>query len=1258
MPYLPTSALRQRSVRDKWRRSSALVITLAIITVLTVLLLAFLTRAGMERQISGASAAESQADLIAKAGLDVVVTDFRQEIAAGSTVTANTTANSTWPAIYLPISANVSVPARILPGTETNNFNLVRRSMTTGTFTASEPTYFSQYSGFPINNLASSPNANTTANVSANGRIITAARWNKAQLLNDTTHFVSPDWVLVTRNGPKAFTAWDSTVRDASPGNTNFIVGRYAYTVYNEGGLLDVNVVGRLTGIPTPPLGKTSAAAVADLTQLTNAAPNWTASACIPSQSAVDKLVQWRNATTSGTAYNSSNPGDTNSYFGYLTGSTNAFTQVLPGNQAFLTRQDLINSITSTASGSLGADGFTTNALPFLATFTRQLNAPSFYPLLTNFNTNTVSNATTADATSRPKVGVGTSGSIFTVSSTDISAAAHPAVGQDSAYNPPLADVRFPVAGTLPDGTTVTAGEPMLRKRFALSRLALLIQAINSSATNTQSDTDPIYRYFGLYRTDSTKPWVYNHGTTDGSIYTLPELQAAFAGGTAERDPDFFELLQATIAVGSLGRDAAEPIIGNGDETAYGPAGGGTGMTDTVAINKTAQSVTLHVLQIGANIIDSANSGYVPMVIQPGTAGAGIPQVYGVEDLPYISKIIQFMCVDSTAPPPYTAGAWYMFELWNPYQTRYNPAGYPTAFRIVPQSALGLASQAWANIKVGPSGNTQFYTSTDFTSTANANNVITFTPLSSTNFCNPAVLSPNCSPSFPANATFDATQTGTMNLPTITLSGQSYNFAGIYVGDINPGKDTRNNWLWTAGTTFAVGHMDPGTVTGIVSGVSGITSATTSPNYLNFQLQCQFGTGQPWITYDVWQNLIQSKPTSSPSLTVMNGNPEATGGGAATGCVMYDKLDPRTDRWSGGVDLDGDVTGAPGFTKINASWLWNPKTYANGFAPYVTAQWVNPLGTWYGNSVNSAGFSVKSGGHFYSLTQNNVNNTYYYADPDGVVRPGDDLYGNTTGDTSYLYGWTMNESTPNTSNGPFLSRPIMLHRPFQSVGELGYVFRDVPWKSLDFFSSRSGDSALLDVFSANEEPALVAGKIDANTRNVPALAALLNGSSIDELGSATLGSVGTSSALAPGEALSFANRMVAITSAGNAPTPLHNKSDLVNRILASEIDVTKANPNLTDTWGSCYVATGSVTQAQKARIKVNRETAVRALSEGTASRTWNFMIDIIAQSGRYTSTSGSFADFTVDGEKRYWLHVAIDRYTGKIVDEQLEPVYE
>jgi hypothetical protein len=33
-------------------------------------------------------------------------------------------------------------------------------------------------------------------------------------------------------------------------------------------------------------------------------------------------------------------------------------------------------------------------------------------------------------------------------------------------------------------------------------------------------------------------------------------------------------------------------------------------------------------------------------------------------------------------------------------------------------------------------------------------------------------------------------------------------------------------------------------------------------------------------------------------------------------------------------------------------------------------------------------------------------------------------------------------------------------------------------------------------------------------------------------------------------------------------------------------------------------------------------------------------------------------DFFVEGEQHYWIHVAIDRFTGKVLDKQIEVVNE
>jgi hypothetical protein len=74
--------------------------------------------------------------------------------------------------------------------------------------------------------------------------------------------------------------------------------------------------------------------------------------------------------------------------------------------------------------------------------------------------------------------------------------------------------------------------------------------------------------------------------------------------------------------------------------------------------------------------------------------------------------------------------------------------------------------------------------------------------------------------------------------------------------------------------------------------------------------------------------------------------------------------------------------------------------------------------------------------------------------------------------------------------------------------------------------------------------------------------------------------------------------------------------------------------------------------------KEARELVMRAFSDACQTRTWNLLIDIIAQSGRYATTATSLAGFLVEGEQHYWVHVAIDRFTGQVIDKQIETVNE
>jgi hypothetical protein len=233
----------------------------------------------------------------------------------------------------------------------------------------------------------------------------------------------------------------------------------------------------------------------------------------------------------------------------------------------------------------------------------------------------------------------------------------------------------------------------------------------------------------------------------------------------------------------------------------------------------------------------------------------------------------------------------------------------------------------------------------------------------------------------------------------------------------------------------------------------------------------------------------------------------------------------------------------------------------------------------------------------------------YYADVDGVRRWGDARNSYRLQNASPLF-------TGNTAN-----RPVILNRPFTSVGDLGYAFRDMAWKTLDLFSDKSADSGLLDLFTLSEAP-ILAGRVNPNTPYPEVLAALIAGGAKDSSGT----TVGSSQAQAVANALR----------AASTTTPFANRADLVNR----------------------FMTNSAIDTLAPSGIKTEAEAAIRALAESSNTRTWNLLIDIIAESGRYPLNAKNLDNFVVEGQRRYWLHVAIDRYTGKVVDKQLELVTE
>ncbi len=232
-------------------------------------------------------------------------------------------------------------------------------------------------------------------------------------------------------------------------------------------------------------------------------------------------------------------------------------------------------------------------------------------------------------------------------------------------------------------------------------------------------------------------------------------------------------------------------------------------------------------------------------------------------------------------------------------------------------------------------------------------------------------------------------------------------------------------------------------------------------------------------------------------------------------------------------------------------------------------------------------------------------------------------------------------------------RPVMMNRPFRSVGEMGYAFRDQPFRSFSFSSANSPDAGLLDLFSVNDysvpapsptptptpTPLPTAtprgGVITLNTRQAPAIAAILKSTIVREDTPRIFAAGAASpspSPMAATQASPVATSLVSLA----ASAPLVNKAGLAD-LIANETGLGPSVP------------------------KTQRESIARALGEADQTRTWNLMIDVIAQSGRYAPNATTAADlpkFVVEGEQRYWVHVAIDRFTGQVIDRQIEVVKE
>jgi len=1026
------------------------VIVLAAIVLLSVIVLVFYVQTSLNRQIAFSSGAQYRAEMVARSALDTIVGDLLTEIAEGSTVE---TTNSI--RIAIPKTNFTTLPTRVA---DQGFPNLVKISA--GGSNAWSGTNYS------IPGPIRSATSNSTTNTSANGRHVPASRWNANFLFGATlpAGFTAPDWVPVTREGAATNAAAlpaPSILADSSTNNAQYVVGRFAYAIFDEGGLMDVTVAGYPTGVDPDFTARRGLLPQVDLGK-------------IPGVLDANALIKWRNAVSAASA---------EAYTNYALSNTNGFRAVASGDQTFISRKDLI------AYAQTHPDQLQLSALQYLGTFSRSLNAPSYTP-----------------DPNRPKV---SDPSLITY-------------GHDDDYNPSLVNLRRP------------DGQPLLQKRFPLSRLALITQ---SATANASSD---IYKYFGLQRSSASDPWVYNHGAAN-RILRLSQI------ADLDREPDFLELLQAAISVGSLGKSAKNSQTGITDPNHPG------GSTDVETFD---QNTSYQIVQIAANILDQYDTDSFPSRITFDSEDFA-----GLENLPYLTRVFGTpyrFSLPSTSP---NIGIWYQPEIWNPHAQAQTPSSDgPSQFRFI------ATGEAYAEFFDDPRTHPLTYTPSIVDSihvtypspTANSGG-IRFSASSSASFEEPTLLTP-------ANATASRED---------DVTDGSTRFLGIHVGtasapDKRLGSGQYEYWWATALSSPAV----------------------------TFHLQYQDNQGN-WITYHRMREVTSVGATRNNSEDFFR---------SARPLVFETRSDPRSDRFGAVI-----TTTQPAYN-TNASLRPDANLGAYAFGG------VTPSPGWtYGGSQLSAGYTFAYLG---TLSDNKSSSETHYTDPDGVSRRADGAY--TTG--SMPHGYPL-------APGNFPSRPIILNRPFRSAADLAYASRDLPWKSLDFFTAESGDAALPDIFCLNEspDPAIEAGKLNLNTRQQPVLASILSGAIKSEL---------TDTAISDTEASTLAASLINRTSsAASGQGPLLNRSDLV----------TQWTPDL---------SLLSYDSAADSILKSHLEAAIRALSDIGVTRTWNLLIDVIAQSGRYPKTATSLDQFIVEGERRFWLHVAIDRYTGKVISQSLEPVYE
>jgi hypothetical protein len=243
------------------------------------------------------------------------------------------------------------------------------------------------------------------------------------------------------------------------------------------------------------------------------------------------------------------------------------------------------------------------------------------------------------------------------------------------------------------------------------------------------------------------------------------------------------------------------------------------------------------------------------------------------------------------------------------------------------------------------------------------------------------------------------------------------------------------------------------------------------------------------------------------------------------------------------------------------------------------------------------------------------------------------------------YNWIIDPTTGSLKPTPTPgATPIVLNHPFSTVGDFGYGLRPEyatnRFQRVDFHTANP-NANLFDFFTYNpvDHNYPRAGIVNLNTKNAPVIAAILQSALKKDIDAVP--TPNPYPTVPPTEATPAAQLIVNATTA----LPALTRAD-IGRLTAAAAGAI-VNPGYTG----------------EEQEKVP-EAIARALCEMTQTRTWNLLIDVIAQTGKYKPSAPNLtaSDFIVEGEKRYWLHIALGRdlVSGQVdvLGTQLEVVNE